>query len=246
MSGAKQILSPNGTLFCPSGLRMMRGLLVIGGAGPSADVLRDEARRMDLIVAADSGLDLAISAGLTPGIVVGDMDSLSDVSLLDRFPPDAVLRFPADKDETDTEIGLRVMRERGCTEVTLAGGGGGRIDHLLGIAALFEREMPPAAWLTDREEIFLVEGEREFAGWEGSTVSVFPVGASASRMTSTGLQWSLEGLEFRRGFAGISNRVTGPRVVIKVGIGKLLVVRSRSDDTRHAGLDDAAYRAGGP
>ena len=224
----------------------MHGLLVIGGVGPSADVLREKARSMDLIVAADSGLDLAVSAGLTPNLVVGDMDSLSDASLLDRYPPQNVLRFPTDKDETDTEIGLRVMRERGCTDITVAGGGGGRIDHLLGIAALFEREAPPSAWLTDREEIFLVEKEREFEGWEGSTVSVFPVGASASHMSSAGLQWPLDGLEFRRGFAGISNRVTGPRVVIKVGSGKVLVIRSRSDDTERAGPNGAAYRAGDP
>jgi thiamine pyrophosphokinase len=214
---------------------MMRGLLVIGGAGPSPTVLRECAHGMDLIVAADSGLDLAASAGLSPSLVVGDMDSLSDQSLLDAYPPENILRFSPDKDETDTEIGLRVMKERGCTDVTLAGGGGGRIDHLLAIAALFERERPPLRWLTDREEIILIEGEREFTGWERSTVSVFPLGAVASDLSSSGLQWPLDGLEFPRGYGGISNRVTGRRVVIKVGIGKLLVIRSRSDDTGGAG-----------
>jgi thiamine pyrophosphokinase len=184
---------------------------------------------MDLIVAADSGLEPVLAAGLSPALVVGDMDSLTDLSLLDGFPPERVLRFPSDKDETDTEIGLRVLRERGCGEVTIAGGGGGRIDHLLGIAALFEREAPPSRWLTDSEDIRLIEGEAEFVGWEGSTVSVFPLGAVAARMSSRGLQWPLDGLEFRRGYGGISNRVTGPRVVIKVGIGKLLVIRSAGD-----------------
>ena len=208
---------------------------MIGGAGPSPSVLRECARGMDLIVAADSGLEPVLAAGLTPSLVVGDMDSLSDHSLLARVPPERVMRFPADKDETDTEIGLRVMGERGCTDVTLAGGGGGRIDHLLGIAALFERSAPPSRWITDREDIHLVEGEREFVGWERSTVSVFPVGLGASRMSSKGLQWPLDGLEFRRGYGGISNRVTGPRVVIRVGVGKLLVIRSAGDDTDSAG-----------
>jgi thiamine pyrophosphokinase len=211
----------------------MRGLLVIGGAGPSPQVLRECARGMDLVVAADSGLEPALAAGLSPSLVVGDMDSLSDTSLLDSFAPDKVLRFPADKDETDTEIGLRVMRERGCTDITLAGGGGGRIDHLLGIAALFEREAPPSRWITDREDIHLVEKESEFTGWEKSTVSVFPVGARASRLSSQGLQWPLDGLEFPRGYGGISNRVTSPKVVIKVGTGKLLVIRSAGDDPQH-------------
>jgi thiamine pyrophosphokinase len=208
-------------------------LLLIGGAGPGKDALALIARGMDLIVAADSGLEPALDAGLLPDLVVGDMDSLSDVSLLDRFPPSRVLTFPRDKDETDTEIGMRIMRERGCREITLAGGGSGRIDHLLGIAALFERPAPPTRWLTDYEEMRLVEREAEFGGWQGCTVSIFPVGNRAARMRSEGLQWPLDGLEFRRGFGGISNRATAARVRISVGVGRLLVIRSLLSDAGH-------------
>jgi thiamine pyrophosphokinase len=203
-----------------------RGLLFIGGEGPSADTLRACARDADMMVAADSGLDHALAAGITPDLVVGDMDSLSDPSLLRGFPPQAVLAFPRDKDETDTEIGLRILRERGCGAVTIAGGGGGRIDHLLGIALLFERDPAPVRWLTDKEDIRLVEGEAVFDGWDGATVSVFPLGGRAADMHSEGLQWPLDGLVFPRGFGGISNRATGGRVRITVGTGRLLVIES--------------------
>ena len=223
---------------------MKRGLLLIGGAGPGKDALSLVARGMDLIVAADSGLELALAAGLSPDLVVGDMDSLSDIALLDRFPSSHVLTFPRDKDETDTEIGLRIMRERGCGEIILAGGGSGRIDHLLGIAALFERAQPPSRWLTDYEDIRLVEREAEFSGWQGCTVSVFPVGKRAARMHSEGLQWPLDGLVFHRGFGGISNRATSARVRISVGVGRLLVVRSLlSESGDRIAANDAEYRA---
>ncbi len=220
-----------------------RGLLLIGGAGPGQDALALLARGMDLIVAADSGLEPALAAGLSPDLVVGDMDSLSDISLLDRFPPSHVLTFPRDKDETDTEIGLRIMKERGCADITLAGGGSGRIDHLLGIALLFERAAPPSRWLTDYEEVRLIEREAEFSGWRGCTVSIFPVGKRAARMRSEGLQWPLDGLVFRRGFGGISNRATADRVRITVGVGRLLVIRSLLSDAGHRmPLNDADYR----
>ena len=202
----------------------VRGLLVIGGQGPSPKALRDCARGTRLVVAADSGLDRCIAAGLAPDLIVGDMDSLSDRALLARFPPERVMIFPRDKDETDTEIGMRLLLEKGCPAVTIAGGGGGRIDHVLGLAALFERDPAPSRWVTDREDLCLVEGEVEFSGWLGSTVSVFPLGARAARMHSEGLQWPLDGLEFPRGCAGISNRATAERVLISVGIGKLLVI----------------------
>lgn len=135
------------------------------------------------------------------------------------------------------------MKERGCTDITLAGGGNGRIDHLLGIAALFERAAPPTRWLTDYEEVRLVEREAEFGGWQGCTVSIFPVGKRAARMHSEGLQWPLDGLVFRRGFGGISNRATAARVRITVGTGRLLVIRSLlSDAGQRTAFDDADCR----
>jgi thiamine pyrophosphokinase len=203
-----------------------RGLLVIGGTGPSPVRLSECARSAGFVVAADSGLDGCVAAGVVPDLIVGDMDSLSDPALLGAFPADRVLLFPRDKDETDTEIGLRILHERGWGHVTIAGGAGGRIDHLLGVAALFEREAPPARWITGREDLLLVSGEVVFAGWAGSTVSVFPVGDRAAELHSEGLKWPLDGRELRRGFCGISNVAEADRVLIRVGFGKLLVVQS--------------------
>ena len=202
------------------------GLLVVGGDGPPPGMLGQLGAAAAFTVAADSGLDSCIAAGVVPDLVVGDMDSLSDPALLRRFSRDRVLVFPADKDETDTEIGLRLLHERGFQPVTIAGGAGGRIDHLLGVAALFERDAPPVRWVTSGEDVLLLTGERAFHGWSGSTVSVFPVGQRAAHLHSEGLKWPLDGLEFRRGFGGISNVAVEDRVLIRVGLGKLLVVHS--------------------
>jgi thiamine pyrophosphokinase len=207
-----------------------RGLLVIGGAAPGPRELLLCARGMDVVVAADSGYDHCRAAGLLPDLVVGDMDSLSDPSLLDGLPAASVMRFPRDKDETDTEIGMRLLFEKGCRELTIAGGGGGRIDHLLGVAALFERENPPLRWLTDHEDIRLVREEATLDGCTGATISVFPLALGAADMHSEGLYWPLDGLAFPRGAAGISNRAVADRVRITVGRGRLLVIKSYPKD----------------
>jgi thiamine pyrophosphokinase len=207
-----------------------QGLLVIGGAAPAPGELLLCARGMHLVIAADSGYDHCRAAGLVPDLVVGDMDSLSDPDALERLPAARVMRFPRDKDETDTEIGMRLLLEKGCTRITIAGGGGGRIDHLLGIAGLFERERPPVRWVTDREDMHLVEGELFLEGCRGATVSVFPLGAGAGDMRSEGLFWPLSGLEFARGSAGISNRAVADRIRITVGNGRLLVIKSYPKD----------------
>lgn len=204
----------------------VNGVLFVGGAGPDPAAVADDIAEADVVAAADQGLARAIAMGIEPDFVLGDFDSLDDTTLLDRFPPDRVLRFPTDKDETDAEIGLRLLAARGCDRVTLAGGGGGRLDHLLAIAALFDRDRPPRRWVTDAEDVLLVEGEAYFDGWRGSTVSVFPLGDGASGLYSEGLRWPLEGLAFARGWAGISNVADDDRVLVGVGRGRLLVVRS--------------------
>jgi thiamine pyrophosphokinase len=204
---------------------LVKGLLLVGGNGPCRADAAEAIAGAACCVAADSGLDLALEMGLEPHLVVGDMDSLSRPSMLDEWPEERVLRFPVDKDETDTEIGLRVLHERGYDEVTVLGGGGGRLDHLLGVLMLFERDPPPSLWLTDHEEIRLIAGECAFQAPAGQTVSLFPWGGPASGMSSEGLQWPLDGLSFRPGYAGISNRVTAPPVRIRVHRGRLLMVR---------------------
>ncbi len=70
---------------------------------------------------------------------------------------------------------------------------------------LFERERPPRRWVTDQEDIRLVDRPCAIDDWQGSTVSLLPLGAEVSGMHSEGLAWPLDGLVFRRGFCGISN-----------------------------------------
>jgi thiamine pyrophosphokinase len=205
---------------------MVKGVLFVGGAGPDPATVADDLAEAGLVAAADAGLVRALEMGVEPDLVLGDFDSLADTTMLDRFPPERVLRFPTDKDETDAEIGLRLLAARGCDDVTIAGGGGGRLDHLLALALIFERDRPPRRWVTDNEDVRLVEGEAWFDGWRGSTLSVFPLGAVAADLSSDGLRWPLEGLAFERGWAGVSNVADADRVRIGVGRGRLLVVRS--------------------
>jgi thiamine pyrophosphokinase len=204
---------------------VVKGVLFLGGAGPDPAAVADDVAEAGIVAAADEGLAHALAMGVEPDLVLGDFDSLADTTLLDRFPSDRVLRFPTDKDETDAEIGLRLLAARGCDDITLAGGGGGRLDHLLALAALFDRDRPPRRWVTDREDVRLVEGEACFDGWRGSTVSVFPLGEGASDLYSEGLRWPLGGLAIARGWAGVSNVADDDRVRIGVGKGRLLVVR---------------------
>jgi thiamine pyrophosphokinase len=213
----------------------MRGIAFIGGEGPSARICGRLGEGAALVVAADSGLRAAEEAGIRPDWIVGDMDSLDDPRRLEKYPPGRVLRYPPDKDFTDTELALRLLWERGCDETWIAGGGGGRIDHLLALRALFEREPCPDRWLTAAEDIRCLragegallqvgESPAETGLSPESPVSVFPLGGGPWKVESRGLLWPLGDLPWDRGFFGISNTAPEGRFSLQARAGKFLVI----------------------
>lgn len=200
------------------------GLVITAGEAPDRSRVSEWISQAGRIAAADSGLLLAREWGVAPDVIVGDFDSLQQPELLSCYPHDAVKRYSADKDETDTELAIRLLRESGCEDIRIAGGGGGRLDHLLGIVSLFDRADPPRAWMSDRALTEIVTDQWRNCGDLGRTVSVFPAGVEECEMSSTGLKWPLDGLRWRRGSIGVSNVAVEDCVEITVSRGRLLVV----------------------
>jgi thiamine pyrophosphokinase len=106
-------------------------LIFAGGDYPSGS-LADELPEADLIIAADSGYDLAVAHGFSVDVLVGDFDSIET----EIIPGHVIIeRHPTEKDATDLELALdKVMAERPDRVVVV--GGRGRVDHELAAAAL--------------------------------------------------------------------------------------------------------------
>lgn len=197
-------------------------LLVIGGDAPPLRSLQERLSEFSFICAADSGLDTLRAWNLRPDLVVGDMDSISDPSILEQYPEKML--FPVDKDETDTEIGLHELRKRGYETIVMAGGGGGRLDHLLALRALLERPSGPDEWLCSESRVVRLQEPRLFHVGAGTRVSVFPLSGGAAGMRSEGLQWPLAGLSWDQSHFGISNMATADEVLIDPGQRPVFVV----------------------
>jgi thiamine pyrophosphokinase len=200
--------------------------VITGGEGPAPKALKEIAAQADLLVAADSGLVAAEETGLSLDWILGDMDSLDDPARLEKYPPERVIRYPREKDFTDTELAIALLREKGCDEIWLAGGGGGRMDHLFAIFSLFERAEPPDRWYTANEEIrYLRDGRALDAALpQGSLVSVFPLGSGPWEAESAGLKWPLGGITWERGGLGLSNVATEGPFRIRPVQGRFLVI----------------------
>jgi len=208
------------------------GIIFTGGQGPKAQIvkrlLENEAKGA-LFIAADSGLLAALNAGVKPDWIIGDMDSLEDQSRLSAMPPQRVIRHPHDKDFTDTELAFSLAAEKGCDDIWILGGGGGRIDHLFGIRSLFERERFPRRWITDAEDIRCIDSktkqnELSLKLEKGAVVSVFPLGEGQWKASSKGLKWQLDGLRWDRGFFGLSNVAVDGDFSVTAEAGRFMVI----------------------
>lgn len=200
-------------------------LIFAGGDSPIAS-LKDEVPQGDLVVAADSGYDLAVEAGFTVDVLVGDMDSIET----DVIPDDVVVeRHPTDKDATDLELALTRATDDSPQRIVVVGGAGGRVDHELAAAALLCSEkwghIDEIDWVADRGWSHVVRGRRVLHGDVGGLISLIPMGGTAVGVNTKGLRWDLEEATMHPGTTwGVSNEFAGPIADIRVATGCLLAV----------------------
>jgi thiamine pyrophosphokinase len=177
---------------------MSHVVVVIGGGGLSAEAVASV--QPDVVIAADSGLDHAVAAGMRPSILVGDMDSISASGRMWAYAHEvAIDESPTEKDLTDTELALETaLAVHGITHLTVLGGWGDRLDHLqgtllaLGSASLAGLESV-RAWMGDTS-ISVVHGGRSvaLALEPGRTFSVLALHGPAMGVTVTGAKWELD------------------------------------------------------
>jgi thiamine pyrophosphokinase len=187
----------------------------------------------DLIVAADGGGNALRAAGVTPHVVIGDLDSLDPAAeAAFRAAGAEVIGFPAEKDETDLELALLLAVGRGAGRIDILGAIGGRWDQgLANVAMLALPELvgTQVRLLDVAQEAYLVRGAAEIPGAAGDTVSLLPLGGPAHGITTRGLYYPLVGatLRFERS-RGVSNVITEPPASVSLAEGLLLVVHHRA------------------
>jgi thiamine pyrophosphokinase len=202
----------------------METILIFAG-GDRADVA-DELPRADLVVAADSGYDSAVALGLRVDVLVGDMDSLVATEIPDHVVEE---RHPTDKDATDLELALDLVKRDDPVRVIVVGGAGGRLDHELATAELLcgsrWASIDELDWISERGLSHVIHGRRMIHGDPGQVISLIPVGGDAMGVTTKGLRWELNGETLPHGTTrGVSNEFRSPVADVRLGSGCLLAV----------------------
>jgi thiamine pyrophosphokinase len=204
----------------------MDTVLIFAGGDSPPDSLAGELPEADLIVAADSGYDVAVAAGFAVDVLVGDMDSIAS----EVIPGHVIVeRHSPDKDSTDLELALEKVMSESPGRVVVVGGAGGRFDHELATAGLLcserWRSIEEIDWVTGRGWSHVIRGRRIVHGDVGALISLVPMGGPAVGVNTKGLRWDLTDATLRPGTTwGVSNESNGPVADIRLAEGSLLAV----------------------
>ena len=210
----------------------MKSYILTGGT-IHPDNIHIKPDKNDLIIAADSGLNHAKTLGLTPAVVVGDYDSLG------RVPEPGldieVITVPAEKDETDTQLAIRLALSRGADDVHVIGGLGGRLDHTLSNLAILEAlaQKKVRCVIEDgQNRVRLLQSDSTILPRSGYTyVSLLALDPIVKGVEIEGVKYPLKNAKLTRTFQyAVSNEITGNCCFIAVRKGTLLVVESRDAD----------------
>ena len=209
----------------------MRAVVFVNGELADYDAAARWLHCDDYLVAADGGARHMEALGLSPHVIVGDLDSI-DEDLLARFQEEGatVEKHPSAKDATDLELAIARAISDGATEILLIGALGGRLDQTLAnllVLAQQDRNVPLA--VADGDQLARVlRGPQQLTlkGPTGGYVSALALSKEVTGVTYQGLEYPLVNATLRLGSTrGVSNTLASSPAQISIEEGILLVTQ---------------------
>lgn len=210
-------------------------MIFANGDLQNPQAIKRMAAQAGTIIAADGGLAHIQALGLTPHMLIGDLDSVSTEQVRWAEEQGAeVRRFPMEKDETDLELALIAAAETHPRRILIVAALGGRLDQTL--SNIFLLNLPVLANLDVRiddgqQEVILVRESTELVGKPGDLVSLLPLSPIVRGITTSGLEYPLddESMIFYHS-RGVSNRMTGSTARVEFQSGILICIHERKGE----------------
>jgi thiamine pyrophosphokinase len=208
-------------------------VVVITGAAPLAARAVAAVPAGALLIAADGGLDHALAAGLTPAVLIGDLDSVSAAALEWANEHAEVFAHSVDKGETDTELAVAYAAGLDPERLVLLAGQPERerLDHLVttfgslgapGLAGIASLE---AWWGGEELRVAHGPGTIVLDLAPGTTFSVLAMHGPCTGITVGGARWPLVDHDLAPLVGlGVSNEAATRPVSVSVATGIVTVV----------------------
>jgi thiamine pyrophosphokinase len=220
-------------------LQLKRIVIIANGDLETPEFYHRLLRSDDYIICADGGSHHAKTLGLTPDLIIGDLDSVDPklINLINAGKTE-VITYPAEKDQSDLELAVEHAVQLNPTEILIIGAlGGSRLDHTLFNLMLLKLPLAariPARIADRRQDLFMLQGESiqdkiVLTGQSGDYTSLFPLTEKVDGITTTGLKYVLHGKSlYLASSRGLSNELIASRATVSISRGILLVIKIKN------------------
>ena len=200
-------------------------IVFTGGVINNYNVLNINVNDKDYVICADSGYYHAKKLNVHVDSLIGDFDSLGSIP----DDVDEIIRYPKEKDDTDTMLAIKHALEKGYTHFEMYGAMGNRFDHAYANIQSLDYLVEHNACgkiITETEELFIIKNSTvKIEKKEGYVLSVFSYTNTANGVSEKGVKYPLDNVVVTQNFPiGISNEITDNFAEITVKDGKLLII----------------------
>lgn len=200
-------------------------LIVAAGERASGDFLRLLASSADFVIGVDRGAEDLLALKIPLDVVIGDFDSVSNLKSLEKVKK---IKFPKNKDFSDTELAVDYAIEKGFNNFILTQMLGKRTDHLLFNIAMMRkllRKGKTCCIKEEKEEIYITDKEMEIKVKKGDIISLLPLTSNVYGVTSFGLKYELNERNLSaESSLSLSNKAVKEKVKINVKKGTILII----------------------
>ncbi len=209
---------------------MKKALIVANGEKNSPEFVEKLTRNADLVIGTDGGAEFLFENNIPFDVAVGDFDSVKNSKTVNQLKKSGikVVKFPGEKDFSDTELSVRFALKEGCSDFVLTNALGKRTDHLLfniSVMLFLLKKEKNCTVIEQNEEIYITKSELKIKTEAGYTASIYPITQTAFIENSSGLKYPLKGIRIKKhSTLTLSNIITKKEVFIKVKNGIILLI----------------------
>jgi thiamine pyrophosphokinase len=210
----------------------MKALIVTGGS-VNRLFLKEEIYKneFDLIVGVDRGAESLYELNIMPSILIGDFDSLSK-EYIEYYKNEKVhiLKYPKEKDMTDTEIAFDYVIGKHIDNIVVIGGTGSRLDHTLANIHILEKYDANIEIIDPNNRINVVKDNSDLIldNMIYKYVSLIPLSKKVSGVTTDGLKYELKNCTLCRDSSlSVSNEMIRDKCSIRIKEGTMAIIKSK-------------------
>ncbi len=178
-------------------------VVLANGLFPRATQGLDVLKAADQRICCDGAADKLLAYGLTPHVIIGDLDSVSK-KIREQYA--SLLIHSDDQHSNDLTKAVHYCIEKGYPSLSILGATGLREDHTLGNISLMIEYFPriEVRIISDFGMFFLVQSGEEVQSYAGEKISFFSIDNRIC-VTSKGLKYHLSELQLSNWYAATLN-----------------------------------------